>query len=169
METPQNSQQLLTLREFCTIYRTDKRTVKRRVRAGQLEGVWKPTQVGNKMPRLFIVDPGWQRAILAHNIKQGKDFAVDDVYILRGYHVAQILGVTPRAVRYMAQDGRLGWAKAGMRGNHHRRYSIADVRRLIAMREKGSYQKRRPTRKEMDAAVLKWARGRLGIPQPTTQ
>ena len=58
------------------LYRTDKRTVYRRIRNGQLQGVVKPGAKGGKGHNIYVVDPGWKNAILAHNIKQGKDFAV---------------------------------------------------------------------------------------------
>jgi hypothetical protein len=164
-EENQQPKHLLTIREICALYGLEVWTVRQRVRSGQLQAVKKPG-ANSKNSQWFIVDPGWNHVQLAESIKhKTNSFHVDDVHILMGCEVAMILGVTPRAVRYMAQDGRLGFARTGKYGRSHRRYCISDVRKMIAMKEKMTYQIKRPGRKKIRNAVLTWAQKRLEAPE----
>lgn len=163
---PRNQQkppQLLTVSEMTLQYGLDRVTVYRRIKSGQLEAVKKPGASG-KNARYFIKDPGWQNVGLHDTTKHGSEFAVDDVHVLTGMEVSLLLNVTPRSVRKMAEDGRLKFIRTGIYGRSHRRYCIADVRRMLATKNKGSFQIKRPSRKAVRDAVLKWARDRLNLP-----
>lgn len=163
-ENPQSNQKstlaLLTIREMTVLYGLDRTTIMRRIKSGELKAVRKPGSKGRNAP-LFVIDPGWQQVSLTDTAKHGKAFEVDDVHILTGIEVAQILGVIPRTVRKMSEEGRLGFVRTGKCGRSHRRYSIADVRKALVTKQKGSFQIKRPNRKATREAVLKWAKERL--------
>jgi len=96
--------------------------------------------------------------------KSGTNTA-EDLYILRGVEVAEILGITGRALRYLAagggmpghesRGGQIGYVFVG----RQRRYSLADVRRLIARR----MEKKRTGLKgpRVRTAIVQWALERL--------
>jgi hypothetical protein len=94
-----------------------------------------------------IWDPFYDRATGTNS--------AEDLYILRGCEVADILGVTTRNLRYLATGGQISHVVIG----GQRRYSLADVRRLIAHRmEKKKTGKRGP---RIRTALVKWALQRL--------
>lgn len=167
-ENPQNAQnqshlQLLTVKQFCETYGVTRPRVYERIKAGLLQAVRKPGSSSGQSP-YYIIDPGWRNVSLSTNApRKDQELPVEDVYILTGKEVATLLGVNPRTVRKMAEDGRIGFMRTGFYGRSHRRYCLADVRKLIATTQKGSFQIRRPSRSAVRAAVLKWARERLGI------
>lgn len=91
--------------------------------------------------------------------------SVEDIYLLRGVEVAEILGITTRALRYLvtgggtpgheSRGGQIGCVFVG----RQRRYSLADVRRLIARRmEKKVHGHRGP---RVRTAIVAWALERL--------
>lgn len=170
-ENPQSpnhsTQQLLTIKEVAALYGLDITTIRRRIHSGELQAVKKPG-AKSKNSQWFVIDPGWQQVSLSDHHKVG-EFSVDDTHILLGSEVALLLGVIPRTVRKMAEDGRLGFVRTGKYGRSHRRYSITDVRKALVTIQKGSFQTKRPKRTETRAAVLKWAKERLAADLPQTE
>lgn len=162
LETPKS---LLSIKQICLLYGLSEASVRKRIKSGQFVAVQKPGSGSSPNTAYLVVDPGWKNVPTADDIspRWSSKFFVDDVHILTGLQVSKILGCTPRAVRYMAEEGRLLFKKTGVYGRSHRRYSIVDVRRMITMRQKQSYQTKRPGRKAQDEAMLEWAKTRLGI------
>jgi len=113
---------------------------------GELETL----RVGKR--KVFIKDPAWNQPPQSTKDNIGKE----NVHFLRGIEVAKILGVSPRAVRYMSQEARLSDHRTGTSAMSKRRYSIADLRQIIAMRERRRHQKRQRS-SQIRAAVIKWA------------
>jgi hypothetical protein len=96
--------------------------------------------------------------------KSGTNTA-EDLYILRGVEVAEILGITGRALRYLVAGGGMPGHESpgGQIGcvfvGRQRRYSVADVRRLIARRmEKKQIGRKGP---RVRTAIVQWALERL--------
>lgn len=73
---------------------------------------------------------------------------------LRGTEVAQLLEITPRAVRKMAKDGRLEFEWIGKK----RGYSVAAARKALAARLSGE---KRPATRRSSQVIVEWARRRL--------
>lgn len=79
----------------------------------------------------------------------------EDIYLLRGAEVAEILGTTTRNLRYLVTNGKIACVYVGLQ----RRYCLADVRRLIAHR----MEKKRSGNKgpRVRTAIVQWALERL--------
>lgn len=137
----------LTYDQVKLLYGLNNRTLSRMLRRGDL--------LGFKTPQGWrIKDPGLK-------IRRSPErWSGDDVHILRGIEVAEILGVIPRAVRHMAEVGRLDYGIRPGKGKirQKRAYSINDVRKMIKERMK---MKGPGTR----GAMVKWARERLAPPE----
>jgi hypothetical protein len=101
--------------------------------------------------RIFIHDPGYLDNITTapNEIKE-----IDRIPMLRGTELAKLLGITPRAVRYLAEHNQLGFRKIG----HRRRYSVEDVRKIIAFRQNGHRSTNAKQRREV---ILQWVKQRL--------
>lgn len=82
--------------------------------------------------------------------------SAEDVHILRGAEVAEILGITTRNLRYLVTGGKISCVFVGLQ----RRYCLADVRRLLArrMEAKGFSSHRGP---RVRTAIVQWALERL--------
>ena len=145
---------LLTIKEFSLKYGLNSHTVRDKIRKGKLVAVKKPG--AGRTAVILIIDPGWDDVQV---FEKTVNRLVDDHYILQGKVVAALLGVSPRMVRYMAQRGKMSFRKATNKSK--RRYSIAEVRRMMALRENPT--ERKPTKEHMDNAVLRWAMKRLGL------
>lgn len=101
----------------------------------------------------------------------------EDIFILRGSEVAEILGITTRALRYLVAGGGMPGheSRGGQIGcvfvGRQRRYSLADVRRLIAKRMQKKVSGKRGPR--VRTAIVEWALERLSTmdrvkkPRPT--
>jgi hypothetical protein len=155
------SRKLYTVKQFSLLYGLAKESVIARIHSGQLQAIRHPSP--GKTAKFYIVDPGWNSEVSLTGKKLRDGSLVDDVHTLNGTEVALLLGVTPRGVRMMVQRGQLKCVRTGLYGKSHRRYSVADVRRIMTMREKRSYQKRRPGRKAIRKHILTWAMRQLGI------
>lgn len=86
----------------------------------------------------------------------------EDIYMLRGVEVAEILGFTTRALRYHVAGGGMpgkeciGGKIACVWIGKQRRYCLADVRRFIAAR-----MEKKVGRKRVRAGIVEWALERL--------
>lgn len=148
---------LLTTAQFSLKYKLCRSTIYNRIKEGRLQAVKQPgkNSKDQRRPILFVVDPGWEHyTIPNHNCTPA-----DEIYVLNGKEVAELLGCSPRWVRYLATADKLGFSKTSTKDRGHRRFSIADVRKMMAIRATG---KRRPSRGAVRSSVLQWARERLG-------
>ena len=132
-----------TLPDFCLIFGLGRRTVKKHIKEGNLKGFRLPNG------RWRIREPDLQ-AIPTSNTKPRRP--ADEIFLLKSAEVADLVGVTPRAIRLMAQEGRIDfeWIAGS------RRYSLQSVRQVIASRI-GGKRGRRNQRK----AVVDWAKQKL--------
>ena len=80
-----------------------------------------------------------------------------DPGLFKPSQVAALVGVHPAMIRKLANQGRLKPIWVGSQ----RRFSIAEVRRLIAERMLGH---RPRTSKETSEGIIRWARWKLGLP-----
>lgn len=142
----------IPVRDFSLIFGLDRTTIRAKVAKGELE------QYRASNRNIFIRDPHWLRA----PARASDNFGKENVHCLRGIEVAAMMKVTPRAVRYWAQFAKVTEFRVGP-GRGVRRYSIADVRNMIARREnkKGEKRKRGPA---VRAAILAWALKQLALP-----
>jgi hypothetical protein len=162
VEENQQPKTLLTIKQFALLYGVDQSTILRRNKTKQLVAVKRPGATSRTSPWL-IVDPGWNHAINFDTAPHGKHFLVDDIHVLNGIEVGLLLGMSPRGVRKMAEEGRIKFVMGGLEGDSVRRYSITDVRQAMATRLKLSKQEKRPSRRTIRRAVLNWAKGRLNL------
>jgi hypothetical protein len=140
----------LTFEEFAEKYSVSLQTVLRLVNQNSLQTV--------RVDGILRVIDRWA------DPKTGTN-SVEDVYILRGIEVAEILGITTRALRYlvsgggksghMVVGGQLPYVQIG----RQKRYCLADVRRLIAKRMERKAGMRKGPR--VRAAIVQWALERL--------
>ena len=132
---------IFTLPEFAAWYQLDKRTVRKMLRTGQVHGVQTPAG------RWRIPDVG---SVLLERMRQ-RYLALEDAAFIRGVEAAELLGISSRRVRKMAEEGTL---PCKMRAGR-RLYALGDIlavldrRKCKAKRGSGSYV--RPE-------VLKWAK-----------
>jgi excisionase family DNA binding protein len=137
---------LVTIREFCTHYRISHRTVWNWVRTGRLKAL---RDAGGRIFRL--IDPQWP--VLDES---GDPDLVMRLAVLKPFEVAVLLGVLPSTVRKMNSQGRLRAVWVGSQ----RRYSLAEVRRVIAERALGHGPR---NRRENSVGMLRWATWKLGL------
>lgn len=102
--------------------------------------------------RLLIRDPQWQLLD-----RPTSDDPAEWICVLQPVEVAALLGISPRALRYWDAAGKTNFKLIGGR----KRYSVSEVRRLLAIRLAG---KKRPTAKERRLLILRWAKGKLENP-----
>lgn len=137
----------VTIAEFCQHYRISARTVWNWVRKGRLKAL---RDGGGRIYRL--VDPQWP--LLDGS---GHQDLVMRLGVLKPGQVAVLLGVQPSTIRKMASSGRLRAIWVGAQ----RRFSVAEVQRVIAVRALGRKPKNRT---EVGEGVLRWARWKLDHP-----
>jgi hypothetical protein len=101
---------------------------------------------------MLILDPCWK--VIDQPISNDP---VDWWCGLRQCDVAELLHITPRALRYMEAAGKANYRLVGCR----KLYSISEVRRLLAQRQTG---REKVTRNQRQRALLDYARWKLGLP-----
>ena len=99
--------------------------------------------------KLFIFDPGW----IQLDVSSSAD-PVEWLCILRQCDVARLLNMTTRGLRYLEVAGKAHYRLIGPR----KRYSISEVRRLLAARALGHEPR---NRQETSAGMLRWASAQL--------
>jgi len=137
----------LTVWEFCHEYRVSRRTVYNWVRKGRLK------VLRDARGRIFrVIDPQWPVLDQSNHPD-----LVMRLGCLKPGAVAALIGVHPATVRKMVYRGRLKPLWVGSQ----RRFSLAEVQRLIAERTLGHPPK---SRREVDEGIVQWARWKLGLP-----
>jgi excisionase family DNA binding protein len=136
----------LTISEFCRSYRISPRTVWNWVRKGRLRAL---RDSHGRILRL--IDPNWPVFDECH-----EEDLLDRYAILKTGEVALLVGLHPVTVRKLVRQGRLGSVWIG----RQRRFSLGQVRRLLAERALGRAPK---DRNEINRVVLRWAARRLGL------
>ena len=134
---------ILSMLQFCVWYGLGRKTIRNMLRAGDLQGIRTP--VGWR-----IVDPSRE----LFEILRRRAIEIDQACFLRGIEVAELLGMSTRRVRRLAEDGRLRFRMIGKR----RAYPLASVVGFIAQRERGA---KRGTGSYSRPTVMAWARKRL--------
>jgi hypothetical protein len=142
MASSLTSPRFYTPQQFARVYQIQPLQIAFLLRKGILRGV----KIGN---HVRIEDPGLYLSIPEE---------IDDAWpVLRESEIAAVLGITPRMVRKLAEDGvirpRRLPGKMNARERHGKRiYSMSDLRTLIAYRSdpeaKGAAK---------SAAIVKWA------------
>lgn len=135
----------LTPEEFCRLYRVHPTTLKYWIKEKVVHSV--------KLARITrIADPCWPLSAF------GSDMVDPEcLFLFRPSQVAFLLQITPRYLRKLASNGIIGY---GAFGKRKRLYSLAEVRRLLAVRLSG---KPLYTKSQEDAVLMEWARG--GLPK----
>jgi excisionase family DNA binding protein len=144
----------LTISEFCRVYRISPRTVWNWVRKGRLRALH-----DSHGRILRLIDPNWP----VFDECREEEELVDRYAILKTGEVALLVGLHSATVRRLVSQGRLGSVWIG----RQRRFSLGQVRRLLAERALGRPPK---DRNEINRVVLRWAAWRLGLSRgdPTT-
>ena len=99
--------------------------------------------------KLFIFDPGWIQLDVS-----ASDDPVEWLCVLRQVDVARLLHISARGLRYLEAAGKAHYRLIGPR----KRYSISEVRRLLAARALGHEPR---NRQESSAGMLRWASAQL--------
>jgi hypothetical protein len=162
VENHQPLKHLYTVKQFALLYGLSTCTVHDRIKSGQLQAVRRPGHEGMRTGWWYVVDPGWLPAVNYDTAKHGKEFFVDDVYILKGEEVALLLGISTRRVRKMVEIGQLKCSYIAS-DKKIRRYCIRDVRTAMGVRMKMKDRDKRPTRKAVRDGVVGWAMNRLNM------
>jgi DNA-binding transcriptional MerR regulator len=136
----------LRVLEFCALYGVTPCTARRWVQQGRVRFIRVPP---HHHGRLFIADPGWTRI----DPPTSGD-ASEWLCVLRQCDVALLLGISSRALRYLESSGRAKFRLVG----HQKRYSLSEVRRLLAQRQNG---RKNVTRNERQMALVRWAAAKL--------
>ena len=150
-----SSEQWLSTKEFAAKYATIPETIKYWRNTGKIRFV-------KRGARYFHLDPGNFES-LAATTAPFEVREIDRIPLIRGLEVAKILDVSRRRIRQLAEQGKVGCRVIG----HNRRYSIADVRKLLAYRalraeqENGDPRKVHVTPEKIQEAVIHWAIQRL--------
>jgi hypothetical protein len=143
----QHPQRLLGAAAFCARYGVTQRTARRWAMLGRVKSIRIPPVARGK---LFFLDPGW----IQIDTPTSAD-PVEWICILRQCDVAKLLGMTARGLRYLESAGKARFRLVGLR----KRYSISEVRRLLAARALGHEPR---NRQETSAGIVRWARWQLG-------
>jgi predicted site-specific integrase-resolvase len=141
----------LTTTEYALKYGLHGTTVALWARQGKIKAVRKGREWCVYDPGIFEVANPNLRVVTSEDL----------IPLVRGEEAAELLGIPTRTLRYHAQHGEVGFRLQG----HRRRYSIQDIRDLMAFR---AYNRTRVPRKEKRLTVMKWARLRLGMKPPTS-
>jgi hypothetical protein len=132
----------MSTREFCATYGTTQWTARRWVREGKVTAIRVPA---GPRARIFIFDPGWTQIDTPSSADPAEWLCV-----LRQCDVAMLLNVTPRWLRHLENSGKAHYRLVGGR----KRYSLSEVRRLIAQRALGHSPR---NRQEKNLGMLRWA------------
>jgi DNA-binding transcriptional MerR regulator len=138
----------LTTRELAARHGVLPGTVRGWARKGRIQAIRIPP---DGRGRIFVKDPRWIR-LDPSNSPDPSEW----ICILSQVHVAQLLNVSSRALRYMEADGR---ARPRLVG-HRKFYSLSEVRRLLAQRQAGH---KKVSRSERERSLLQWARRKLEL------
>ena len=107
---------IISFKDFCLIYGQSEPVVKNMIKMGRVKVV-----PGSDPMRVY--DPEWSAAV------GSTIMTVADVYILKGVEVAELLGVTDRAVRMFVQWGWLKFKDMGTPGGSRRQRNMSKYRR----------------------------------------
>ncbi len=130
----------ITLRELCTDLGISDKTARRMIARGEMKGV----KVGRQ----------W-RVLLPEKLNLHVPFrGIEGFWFLRGTEVAELLQISPRAVRQMAKSGRIEFEWIGKK----RAYSVAAVRKALVARLSGG---KRPSASHARQIVMEWAKRSL--------
>jgi len=131
---------ILNMQEFCIWYGLGRTAIRKMLKTGQLQGIRTPA--GWRIP-----DPG---PVLLERMRQ-QAVALEQAPFIRGVEVAELVGLTPRWVRRMAEQGLLPSTRQGKR----RLYKLADVLDLMDQRRKKV--PRRGSGTYIRPEVIRWA------------
>ena len=147
--------QYRSVREISVLYGMTTGLIYSKLKSGALEG--------HKEGKLWrVLDPEWEPQ---YHHKGHKGLLADGVRILRGIEVARILGINPRTLRGLASQHLIGYDVLNPSPYSARRYSVDDVRALIAKRAEGKINsKARVRAKAKREAMIAWAKQRLEQP-----
>lgn len=137
----------ITIGEFCAQYRITRRTVWNWVKKGRLLAL---RDAAGRVRSL--IDPQWPMLD-----ESGDPDIVMRLGVLKPGQVAALLGVHPATIRKFVYQGRLKAVQVGSQ----RRFSLAEVRRMIAERALGHKPR---NRKEVSQGMIRWARWKLELP-----
>jgi len=133
---------ILTMLQFRAVYQLGERSVRRLLHSGELAGI--RTGAGWR-----IVDPGPELLQLMR--MQATELA--GVPFIRACEVAELMGVSERRVRRLAEVGKLQYRMKGAR----RLYALASIEAYMARR----HGCRKQTHKDVRPWVRHWAREML--------
>jgi hypothetical protein len=139
--------QWLTLRETCFELRMGGRAVLSLIRSGQLVGFRLPKRGRNRGGAWRILYPGLRFARYLEECKRH----VEHVPLLTGREAAELLAVTPAAIRQLKRRRRLRGTKVGP----VTLFTAAEIRRFLFQREKAS---RQGSRKMYSPILATWLR-----------
>lgn len=138
----------LTLFDVCAELRLGARAVRGMIRRGQLFGYRLPRRGKNKSGEWRILDPS---AEFARHIAESRRH-LEHVPLLSTAEVAELLAVTPGAVRQLKRRRRLQGTKVGITTF----YTVAEIRGFLFRRER---RIRRGKRTMYSPILATWARG----------
>jgi hypothetical protein len=144
----QLSQNWMSTRDFSAKCGVTQWTVRRWVKAGKVTAMRFPP---GPRGRIFVLDPGWSLID-----RPNSDDPSEWVCVLRQRDVAMLLNITPRWLRHLESTGKAHYRLVG----HRKRYSLQEVRRLIADRTLGHNPR---SRQEANMGMLRWAFQKLGL------
>lgn len=130
----------LSIREFAALYGYDRRSVWYMLKRGAVYGI----RVGGPRGDWRILNPG-------RNLRDRLFQPPEENYLLKTSEVAAITGLSEAWIRH----SDIACKKVGK----NRRYTVAETRRVVAELATG---KRRPSRREVETAMIEWAKGRMG-------
>jgi hypothetical protein len=140
------SRNWMSTREFSAKFGVSVWTARRWAREGRVTARHIPP---GSRTRVFILDPGWTQIDTPSSLDPSEWACA-----LRQVDVARLLGISARALRYKETANKAHYRLVG----HRKRYSIQEVRRLIAERSLGHKPR---SRQEGNMAMLRWAFGKL--------
>lgn len=125
MKEKMSATRYLTLQQFARAYEVDVEWVKWAIRQGRLNAT---TTASGRIAR-----------VEAPEYLEIPDNPADDWYILHENEIAEIVGITPRMLRMLADEGkirprRIPKKEGALIRNGKRRYSVSDLRTIIAAR-----------------------------------
>lgn len=130
-EGAQRAPRWLTTAEFCAHYHVSPLTARRWARQGRVKAVRVPPC---EKGQLRILDPEWDLIDVA-NLRTPYSPA-EWLCVLRQCDVASLLGITRGTLKYLESAGKTNFRLVGSR----KRYSLAEVRRLLAVCQAGRQQ-----------------------------
>lgn len=142
----QRSGSWISTREFSAKYAVTEWTARRWVRQGKVTAVRVPP---GPRARIFILDPGWTQI----DCPSSPDPA-EWLCALNQRDAAMLLSISPRWLRHLESTGKAHYRLVG----HRKRYSVQELRRLIAERSLGHKPR---NRQETHLGMLRWASQKL--------